>query len=98
MVLIIQKCLNLLAHSRIKPGYTICRRCLKMDANNIDLGAMKSRDLGNMVSKALVEIGKEVVKSASPNGYVDYGNLPSRALPELGKQAVANVLGNESTQ
>ncbi|MBR0599864.1 hypothetical protein [Sinanaerobacter chloroacetimidivorans] len=69
-----------------------------MDANNIDLGAMKSRDLGNMVSKALVEIGKEVVKSASPNGYVDYGNLPSRALPELGKQAVANVLGNESTQ
>lgn len=61
-----------------------------MDANNIDLGELKSRDVGNLISKSLVELGKEVVDNASPNGSVDYGNLPSRALPELGKQVVAN--------
>jgi len=65
-----------------------------MQENNIDLGNVKSRDLGNMISKTLVELGKEVVENASPNGYVDYGNLPSRALPELGKQVVENKIEN----
>lgn len=69
-----------------------------MHENNIDLGNIKSRDLGNMVSKNLVEIGKEVVGNSSPTGSVDYGSLPSRALPELGKQAVANYINHESTQ
>lgn len=64
--------------------------------NNIDLGNMKSRDVGNKISKTLVEIGKEVVnESAGPNGYVDYGNLPSKALPEIGKKVVANVIKQE---
>jgi len=69
-----------------------------MNANEIDLGNIKSRDLGNMVSKTLVEIGKEVVENSSPTGNVDYGDLPSKALPELGKQAVANHINQESTQ
>ena len=68
-----------------------------MDGKNIDLGEMKSRDLGNLVSKTLVELGKEVVENASPNQNVDYGDLPSRALPELGKQAFVSKLKQEST-
>ncbi len=64
-----------------------------MSDSNVDLGNLKSRDVGNMISKTLVELGKEEVNNnAGPNGYVDYGNLPSRALPEMGKQVVKNVL------
>lgn len=63
-----------------------------MEKNNIDLGDMKSRDLGNLMTKQFVELGKEQVQRDSPDGYVDYGNLPSRTLPELGKQAAANEL------
>lgn len=63
-----------------------------MTDNNFDLGNMKSRDVGNLISKQLVELGKEEVQRDSPNGYVDYGNLPSRALPEIGKQVVANEI------
>lgn len=63
-----------------------------MDNNTVDLGQMKSKDIGNLLAKGLVNLGKEAVQSASPNGYVDYGNLPSKALPELGKQALAGQL------
>lgn len=68
-----------------------------MDANNLDLGEMKSRDIGNLISKTLVDIGKEVVDNSSQNQNHDYGDLPSRALPELGKQAFANYVRNQST-
>lgn len=68
-----------------------------MDENNIDLGSLKSRDVGNLISKTLVDIGKEEVQRDTPDGYVDYGNLPSRALPEIGKQVVANKINQEGT-
>lgn len=58
-----------------------------MDANNLDLGEMKSKDIGNLISKPLVDIGKEVVNNSSQDQEQDYGDLPSKALPELGKQA-----------
>ena len=59
-----------------------------MNENNLDLGNMKSRDIGNMISKTLVELGKEEV------GNIDYGDLPSRALPELGKQVVKTEISH----
>lgn len=67
-----------------------------MDTNNLDLGEMKSRDVGNLISKTLVDIGKEVADNSSQNQ--DYGDLPSRALPELGKQAFANYVKKQSTE
>ena len=66
-----------------------------MNTNNIDLGEIKSRDLGNMMSKKLVELGKEALQNASPGEEIDYGSLPSRALPEIGKQVVANQIKQE---
>lgn len=69
-----------------------------MDANNLDLGEMKSRDVGNLISKTLVDIGKEVVDNSNESKGIDYGDLPSRALPELGKQAFANYVGKQSTE
>lgn len=65
---------------------------------NRDLGDMKSRDVGNLISKTLVEYGKEAVQNASPTDAVDYGDLPSRALPELGKQVLQSKLSQESKQ
>ena len=63
-----------------------------MTENNIDLGNLKSRDVGNLISKQLVDLGKDAVQRDTPNGYVDYGNLPSKTLPDLGKQAAANKM------
>ena len=63
-----------------------------MTDNNMDLGNLTSRDVGNLISKQLVELGKDEVQRDTPDGYVDYGNLPSRALPEIGKQVVANKI------
>jgi len=68
-----------------------------MTEQNLDLGNLKSRDIGNLISKQLVELGKDEVQRDTPDGYVDYGNLPSRALPELGKQVVANKIDQEGT-
>jgi hypothetical protein len=68
-----------------------------MADNNIDLGNLKSRDVGNLISKTLVELGKDEVTRDTPDGYVDYGNLPSRALPEIGKHVVANKIKQEET-
>jgi hypothetical protein len=59
-----------------------------MAGTNIDMGNMKSRDIGNLVSKGLVEYGKQVLQEANPTSEIDYGDLPSRALPELGKQVI----------
>ncbi len=49
-----------------------------------DMGDMTSRDIGNLVAKGLVDLGKESL----PDN-IDYGDLPSGALPELGKQLLA---------
>ena len=68
-----------------------------MAENNMDLGNLKSRDVGNLISKQLVEMGKDEVQRDTPNGYVDYGNLPSKTLPELGKQVVANKINQGET-
>ncbi|MDF3002723.1 MAG: hypothetical protein K0Q48_2842 [Bacillota bacterium] len=61
-----------------------------MTDNNVDLGNMKSRDVGNMISKTLVQLGKEEIAGLSDT--VDYGNLPSKALPELGKKVIKNQI------
>lgn len=69
-----------------------------MNISDMDLGEMKSRDIGNLISKNLVDMGKDVVDSANPGQEPDYGDLPSRALPELGKQAFANYTGMQSEE
>lgn len=61
-----------------------------MAESNVDLGNMKSRDVGNMISKTLVQLGKEEVAGLSDT--VDYGSLPSKALPELGKQVIKSEM------
>jgi len=68
-----------------------------MDEMKIDLGEVKSRDLGN-VTKTLVSMGKEIVNDASAPEYIDYGSLPSRALTSLGKQALADKLDENNLQ
>lgn len=66
-----------------------------MADNNVDLGNLKSRDVGNLISKQLVEIGKDEIRNGAPEDSVDYGNLPSKALPELGKKVIANTIKQE---
>ena len=56
-----------------------------MDKEDIDLGEIKSRDLGNMLSGELVNLGKE----ESSNDNFDYGDLPAKTLTDLGKQELA---------
>ncbi len=58
-----------------------------LDAD-VDMANMTSRDLGNLMSKTLIERGKEVAKQQNPN--VDYADLPSDALTDMGKQAIDN--------
>jgi hypothetical protein len=69
-----------------------------LNQDNIDLGNMKSRDVGNMISKGLVDLGKDAVQNANPDEVVDYGDLPSRTLAELGKQAVVNNVQQGNTE
>lgn len=64
---------------------------------NVDLGNLKSREIGNLISKGLIDLGKQEILHGAPEGSVDYGNLPSRALPELGKKAITNVINQEKT-
>lgn len=68
------------------------------DNNNVDLGNLKSRDIGNMIGKQLVELGKDELKQYSSDSSVDYGSLPSKTLPELGKKAVENSLNTKTTR
>lgn len=56
--------------------------------NNIDMGNMKSKDIGDLMSKTLIERGKMMADEMYPN--VSYGDLPSKTLTELGKQALSN--------
>jgi hypothetical protein len=58
-----------------------------MEGKSKDMGDMTSREIGNLVSKGLVNIGKEVLAEGS-SAEADYGDLPSRALSELGKKAI----------
>lgn len=55
--------------------------------DNIDMGNMTSKEIGDLMSKTLVERGKEVAAKTYHN--VDYGDLPSRTLTDLGKQALS---------
>lgn len=55
---------------------------------NIDMGEMTSKEIGDLMSKTLIERGKEVAKKVYPG--VDYGNLPSKTLTELGKQVLSH--------
>jgi len=52
--------------------------------NNIDMGNMTSKEIGDLMSKTLIERGKEMASKMYPN--VDYGDLPARTLTKLGKQ------------
>lgn len=67
-----------------------------MADNDIDFGEVKSRDIGNLITKTLYEIGKDAADHGAPED-VDYGDLPSRALPVIGKQIVANKIKQEGT-
>ena len=56
--------------------------------NNIDMGNMTSKEIGDLMSKTIIERGKELAAKMYPD--VDYGDLPSKTLTELGKQAISN--------
>ena len=53
--------------------------------NNIDMGNMTSKEIGDLMAKTLIERGKEMASKMYPN--VDYGDLPAKTLTEFGKQA-----------
>jgi hypothetical protein len=55
-----------------------------------DMGDMTSRDIGNLVSKGLVNLGKEIIEKEVSDDSIDYGDLPSKTLTLLGKQVLAN--------
>lgn len=55
---------------------------------NIDMGNMTSKEIGDLMSKSIIERGKELADKLYPN--VDYGDLPSKTLTELGKKAFSN--------
>ena len=56
--------------------------------NNIDMGNMTSKEIGDLMSKTLVERGKLLTNKLYPG--VEYGDLPSKTLTELGKQALSD--------
>lgn len=56
------------------------------NSSQVDMGNIKSRDLGNMLSGELVRIGEAAAKAQNPN--VDFGDMPSRALTEMGKDVI----------
>lgn len=56
--------------------------------NNIDMGNMTSKEIGDLMSKTLIERGKELADELYPN--TSYADLPSKALTDLGKQALSN--------
>lgn len=58
--------------------------------DKIDLGNLSSREIGNLMTKPLVDRGEALVNMVNSNEEVDYGDLPSRALASLGKQVVNN--------
>lgn len=56
--------------------------------NNIDMGNMTSKEIGDLMSKTLIERGKEVAAKMYPE--TSYADLPSKTLTTLGKEALAN--------
>lgn len=56
--------------------------------DNIDMGNMTSREIGDLMSKTLIERGKEMASKMYPN--ISYGDLPAKTLTELGKKAFSN--------
>lgn len=56
--------------------------------NNLDMGNMTSKEIGDLMSKTLIDRGKEVARRMYPE--VDYGDLPAKTLTDLGKQVLAN--------
>lgn len=56
--------------------------------NNIDMGNITSKEIGDLMSKTLIERGKEIAARMYPN--IDYGDLPAKTLTELGKKALSN--------
>ena len=56
--------------------------------NAIDMGNMTSKEVGDLMSKTLIQRGKEVTSKIYPN--TDYGDLPSRTLTELGKELLSS--------
>lgn len=55
---------------------------------NIDMGNMTSKEIGDLMSKTLIDRGKEMANRLYPD--VDYGDLPSKTLTSLGKEALNN--------
>ncbi|QHI71168.1 hypothetical protein [Aminipila terrae] len=62
--------------------------------DNIDLGNLTSKQIGNLMTKPMIDRGKELASTMTSDQEVDYGDLPSRALSALGKQ----VVNNQTTQ
>jgi len=56
--------------------------------NNIDMGNMTSKEIGDLMSKTLIERGKILANKMYPN--VSYGDLPAKTLTDLGKMAITN--------
>jgi len=56
--------------------------------NEIDMGNVTSKEIGDLMSKTLIERGKEMASKLYPN--VEYGDLPAKTLTELGKQAISD--------
>ena len=56
--------------------------------HNIDMGNMTSKEIGDLMSKTLIERGKELAKQKYPN--TDYADLPSKTLVNLGKESIVN--------
>ena len=54
----------------------------------IDMGNVTSKEIGDLMSKTLIERGKEMASKLYPN--VEYGDLPAKTLTELGKQAISD--------
>ena len=63
-----------------------------MNNDNVDMNNMTSKDIGNLMSKSIIERGKEIASKMYPG--VDYGDLPSKTLTELGKQVFSNDKNN----
>lgn len=55
---------------------------------NIDMGNMTSKEIGDLMSKTIIERGKAMADKIYPD--LDYGDLPSKTLIELGKQSFSN--------
>lgn len=55
---------------------------------NVDMGNMTSKEIGDLMSKKIIERGKEMADKMYPG--VSYGDLPSKTLTELGKQSISN--------